>query len=1081
MLNVSRRSENRLGAFLFLALLATSCVLMLTTQQLSIQAPQVSSVFLATKRSAETQPLSGIESSVATLKAAAIAPVPETKSGPDMETEPDIVTIIASLVGLLLVLIAVPLLWANECREIKLWRLFGRAANILEEVPAAPIREVNNDRLVCVTGRLSTRDRCIDSTFGVSVSDSVRLTRHVEMYQWEQVVTRSGSRITDIQYRKVWSSSHINSSSFHVTKGHENPQMPVSSQSFHAKSVKLGDYIVPEDLRGQVAASVVEEPKECARAEGLSWTLRNNSLHHCQTSSRPTVGDVRITWLRAPCGDATVIAVQSKSSFTPLKSGFVLVENSNKIVGGADEEECFPFSLCLGSNTSAVESDEQIYCLKEKRMSAVQVFKSLENSSTSRFWFTRLLTWAMVISGLFIVFTSLPDLASYGLTEPHLRFLADVIQEFGVRLVTSLSFWLGTSIFFLVLSATNLRDKTTKSAWYFVLALFFFYIGANRLRMDEEIVIAEDQKHAISAGEMQLKSPLSDVLLAAHHDEERHDEHKKDDSEKGGHRDAKDRKEDEKRDRKSDGEKKKGARRDDDDDDDTNERAKGEVKQIGGKVKNEIYDIAEEVGAIAHREEVLVYDSGNAIVNDVGDLFGEGGKEVSKAAAPVITQLQSDLSDGADNAVAQVGGDDAKSVLHTVESGVTKGVSKGVDLVQAGVQKTIDFASHGLSNSSDIHLPSMREVEMELEPIYDSITGAVTDAAHAAEHGLGNVGKKIEPALEKAEHVTEHAFTKAEHATENFLGSAGDKAGKIFDDAKDSTGDFFHEAKDDIEDFVEDAEESTENFIHDAKEGAGDIVQKVENKVEDIEGKIKKEKDSNAHHDDEHHESNSKKQSEKGHDEKSHGDHPHTPVAANLLAKRNDKHAEESKAKVEWEERHGTAEQETGKFVHHTEEDTKHFADDLEDGKLLKHAGEDVDDISGKAVKTSKQTAKSAGNIFDQATDQTEEFLHDAADDVENDLQAGEKNAIHLAHQAKHLDRAEHVIGQFFHGAKEGIADFFQKAQRATVNFVHGVAHTNANFWHAARQHLGHPVGDGNLNFNAFRFSKFCFVFSFLY
>ena len=53
MLNVSRRSENRLGAFLFLALLATSCVLMLTTQQLSIQAPQVSSVFLATKRSAE--------------------------------------------------------------------------------------------------------------------------------------------------------------------------------------------------------------------------------------------------------------------------------------------------------------------------------------------------------------------------------------------------------------------------------------------------------------------------------------------------------------------------------------------------------------------------------------------------------------------------------------------------------------------------------------------------------------------------------------------------------------------------------------------------------------------------------------------------------------------------------------------------------------------------------------------------------------------------------------------------------------------------------------------------------------------
>ena len=52
-MNFSRSSENRFGAFLFLALLVTSFVVMLTTQQIQIKNPRAgSTTFLATTNTA---------------------------------------------------------------------------------------------------------------------------------------------------------------------------------------------------------------------------------------------------------------------------------------------------------------------------------------------------------------------------------------------------------------------------------------------------------------------------------------------------------------------------------------------------------------------------------------------------------------------------------------------------------------------------------------------------------------------------------------------------------------------------------------------------------------------------------------------------------------------------------------------------------------------------------------------------------------------------------------------------------------------------------------------------------------------
>jgi hypothetical protein len=130
-----------------------------------------------------------------------------------------------ALVGILLVTVAVPLLGANEFRQAHMWKLFGRAKEIVvPDVSSSSSSGVDGELdgcLVHVTGATSTTEKllsggsAVDIEPAISVKNCVKLKRTVEMYQWhqrsEEKEDSNGNKYTQYHYNKKWNSRLINS------------------------------------------------------------------------------------------------------------------------------------------------------------------------------------------------------------------------------------------------------------------------------------------------------------------------------------------------------------------------------------------------------------------------------------------------------------------------------------------------------------------------------------------------------------------------------------------------------------------------------------------------------------------------------------------------------------------------------------------------------------------------------------------------------------------------------------------------------------------------------------------------------
>ena len=93
--------------------------------------------------------------------------------------------------------------------------------------------------IVHVTGDVTATGNAIDPVLGKSFT-VLRLDRLVETAQWqeEKIITQGGR---DLTYRLVWSSEHIDSSSFQDGGGaHPNPPLRLTNASFPAPSLHVG-------------------------------------------------------------------------------------------------------------------------------------------------------------------------------------------------------------------------------------------------------------------------------------------------------------------------------------------------------------------------------------------------------------------------------------------------------------------------------------------------------------------------------------------------------------------------------------------------------------------------------------------------------------------------------------------------------------------------------------------------------------------------------------------------------------------------------------------------------------------------
>lgn len=231
------------------------------------------------------------------------------------------------VVGLLLVVVAFPLLFWNEGRSVKRYKTLKEGGGSVVSVSSERVDAANEGRLVHVTGRADTQATLTDSTFGVS-APVIKLRRTVEMYQWEE---RSQSKtkekvgggtetVTTYTYSKTWSAQPVRSDGFKHPEGHQNPgAFPYESAVHTADQVTLGAFTLSPSLVAKIgnfetlsvsAESALPELPKKAKPYGGGYYLGADP-------ASPQVGDVRVTFQVARPGDVSVIAKQTGQTFAP--------------------------------------------------------------------------------------------------------------------------------------------------------------------------------------------------------------------------------------------------------------------------------------------------------------------------------------------------------------------------------------------------------------------------------------------------------------------------------------------------------------------------------------------------------------------------------------------------------------------------------------------------------------------------------------------------------------------------------------------------------------------------------------------
>lgn len=236
-------------------------------------------------------------------------------------------------IGIILFIIAFPVLFWNEGRAVRTAKGLREGLASVISISADRVDPQNEGKLVYLTGEAVTNDVLNDPQFFVSIN-AMKLSREVEMYQWRETTsTRTEKKlggaeetITEYNYERVWSKSHINSNSFKVPEGHQNPpSMMYQSQSWMANDVNLGafkltprlierigpykQYRIEED-HGPVADRLLEQMR-----------IIDGGIYYGSEPANPQIGDMRINFrFVGPRQTVSLISRQTQNTFEPYRT-----------------------------------------------------------------------------------------------------------------------------------------------------------------------------------------------------------------------------------------------------------------------------------------------------------------------------------------------------------------------------------------------------------------------------------------------------------------------------------------------------------------------------------------------------------------------------------------------------------------------------------------------------------------------------------------------------------------------------------------------------------------------------------------
>lgn len=233
-------------------------------------------------------------------------------------------SLIAALIGIILVPASIILLYWNEGRAVDAIRALNRGAAAIVEVNADAVDAQANGKLVHLTGTMQPTTTARDPVFGVSGDGLLRLSRAVEMYQWKQQTSShstqsvGGTKTTETTYtyKRVWSAEPINSSEFKYPTNHQNPSMTVRSATFNGGGVMLGAYKVDPAVLDKVE-NFTPLPPPTGPPSG--YQLVGDGFYRGQDPSQPAIGDLRVSFKQIPTQTVSVAAALAGNTLTPWR------------------------------------------------------------------------------------------------------------------------------------------------------------------------------------------------------------------------------------------------------------------------------------------------------------------------------------------------------------------------------------------------------------------------------------------------------------------------------------------------------------------------------------------------------------------------------------------------------------------------------------------------------------------------------------------------------------------------------------------------------------------------------------------
>lgn len=239
--------------------------------------------------------------------------------------------VIGTLVGIVLILVAIYFLFWNEGRAIQTYRALVEGAGLVVSIDSNKVDAALDGKLVHITGAVKPNGEVVDPQFDIRADGALAISREVEMYQWveksesktEKNVGGSEETTTTYSYSKEWRSSRIDSSDFKVPGGHENPDFAVPSNTVTVQTANVGAFV----LDGSSVANLGDQKTipltqvDADRMAGNIATTRplrlnQGGIYIGTSSTSPQVGDLKIRFERTDLSEASFIGKQERDTIT---------------------------------------------------------------------------------------------------------------------------------------------------------------------------------------------------------------------------------------------------------------------------------------------------------------------------------------------------------------------------------------------------------------------------------------------------------------------------------------------------------------------------------------------------------------------------------------------------------------------------------------------------------------------------------------------------------------------------------------------------------------------------------------------